>query len=58
MSNNYKYLTIDPLILETLNINENRMNHIFDILHGRQKNSLRLKDDIEKGNKSTLIYRK
>ncbi len=29
-----KYLTIDPLILETLNLNEKRMNHILDILHG------------------------
>ncbi len=30
-----KYHTIDPLILETLNLNEKRMNHIFDILHER-----------------------
>lgn len=30
-----KYHTIDPLILETLNLNEKRMNHILDILHGR-----------------------
>ena len=29
------YHTIDPLILETLNLNERRMEHIFDILHGR-----------------------
>jgi hypothetical protein len=29
------YHTIDPLILETLNLNERRMNHILDILHGR-----------------------
>jgi hypothetical protein len=31
-----KYHTIDPLILETLNLNERRMNHILDILHGRE----------------------
>lgn len=30
--------TIDPLILETLNLNERRMNHILDILHGKPKN--------------------
>jgi len=30
------YKTIDPLILETLNLNERRMNHILDILHGRE----------------------
>lgn len=30
-----KYHTIDPLILETLNLNEKRMNYILDILHGR-----------------------
>lgn len=30
-----KYQTIDPLILETLNLNEKRIHHIFDILHGR-----------------------
>lgn len=30
-----KYHTIDPLILETLNLNEKRMNQILDILHGR-----------------------
>lgn len=29
--------TIDPLILETLNLNERRMNHILDILHGKPK---------------------
>ena len=32
----YKYHTIDPVILETLNLNEHRMNNILDILHGRQ----------------------
>lgn len=31
-----KYHTIDPLILETLNLNEKRMNYILDILHGRE----------------------
>lgn len=31
-----KYQTLDPLILETLNLNERRMNHILDILHGRE----------------------
>ena len=31
-----KYRTIDPLILETLNLNEKRMNYILDILHGRE----------------------
>lgn len=30
-----KYQTIDPFLLETLNLNEKRINHIFDILHGR-----------------------
>lgn len=30
-----KYHTIDPLILETLNLNETRMNQILDILHGK-----------------------
>lgn len=29
------YQTIDPLLLETLNLNEKRIHHIFDILHGR-----------------------
>ena len=31
-----QYHTIDPLILETLNLNEYRMNNILDILHGRE----------------------
>lgn len=30
-----QYHTIDPLILETLNLNQQRMNTILDILHGR-----------------------
>lgn len=34
-----KYHTIDPLILETLNLNEKRMNYILDILHGRPTQS-------------------
>lgn len=29
-----KYHTIDPLILETLNLNQQRMNHILNIIHG------------------------
>ena len=29
------YQTIDPLIMETLHLNEKRIHHIFDILHGR-----------------------
>ena len=37
-SRNSKYLTIDPLILETLNLNERRMNHILEILHGKNGN--------------------
>lgn len=28
------YHTIDPLILETLNLNEKRMKRILNILHG------------------------
>lgn len=32
---NKHYHTIDPLILETLNLNQERMNTILDILHGR-----------------------
>jgi hypothetical protein len=36
LMNDLKYRTIDPLILETLNLNERRMNNILDILHGRQ----------------------
>jgi len=34
-----KYHTIDPLILETLNLNEKRMNNILDIIHGRPPNA-------------------
>ena len=30
-----QYQTIDPMIMETLNLNENRIQHILDILHGR-----------------------
>ena len=29
------YLSFDPMIMETLNLNERRIHHIFDILHGR-----------------------
>ena len=29
------YMTIDPLIMETLHLNERRIYHIFDILHGK-----------------------
>ncbi len=34
--NDSKYRTIDPLILETLNLNQERMNHILNIIHGKQ----------------------
>ncbi len=33
--NERNYQTIDPLIMETLQLNEKRIHHIFDILHGR-----------------------
>lgn len=46
-----KYQTIDPLILETLNLNEKRIHHIFDILHGRDN---KLEDIIRTPRSATI----
>lgn len=35
LSMDRQYHTIDPLIMETLNLNQRRITHIFDILHGK-----------------------
>lgn len=49
-----KYHTIDPLILETLNLNENRMNHILNILHGKQPRSTLIKTERKHYNRSLI----